>query len=186
MAASANPGYDPKEIQDLKEEIRSGGHSFVYTNDPDLDEPAGDEYAHFQFVGTHEGKDVIYDAVIYTLRLHHSSLVYEEAERRATKEYPLYIPLDQRDETYQPNDDMDEEVELLITEIIEEIEENEEIKVTEHIEIDTESEYGVELDICLNVEAVTDEVIDTFVNQFNTNKVELDPTLYSFKSLEEE
>ena len=130
---------------------------------------------------------MIFDAVLYTLRLHHSSLVYEEAERRATQEHPLYVPIDQRDETYQANDEIDEEVELLITEIIEEIEENEEIKVTEHLETEVNAEEGtVELDICLNVEALDDQVVEQFVKEYTAGRLELDPTLYSFHSLDEE
>lgn len=187
MPTAENSGYDYSAIQQLKEEIRQGGHSFVYTEDPDLDEPTGDEYAHFQFVGNHEGKEVIFDAVLYTLRLHHSSLVYEEAERRAMQEHPLYVPIDQRDEAYQANDEIDEEVELLITEIIEEIEENEEIKVTEHLETEENLEEAtIELDICLNVEALSDQVIEKFVTEFNSGQLNLDPTLYSFHSLDEE
>lgn len=186
MPTAENSGYSSTDIQQLKDEIRSSGHSFIYTEDPDMDEPTGDEFAHFQFVGVHEGKEVIYDAVLYTLRLHHSSLVYEEAERQAMQEHPLYVPLDQRDETYQANDEVDEEVELLITEIIEELEENEEIKVTEHLETEYSEEGSVELDICLNVEAVNDEVIESFIKNFTSGQLELDTTLYSFKSLEEE
>ncbi|MBO9640382.1 hypothetical protein [Siphonobacter aquaeclarae] len=186
MPSVENSGSSAPDIQKLKDDIRQGGKSFVYTEDPELDEPTGDEFAHFQFVGQHEGKETVFDAVVYTLRLHHSSLVYEEAERRATKEHPLYVPLDQRDETYQPNEEMDEEVELLITEIIEEIEENEEIKVTEHIETEVSDPNVVELDICLNKDAVTEDVIEQFVRDYNAGTLSLDPTLYSFKSLEEE
>lgn len=186
MPASLNPGYDPEEIRHLREECRKAGRPFVYTPNEDLDEPTGDEFAHFQFVGRHQNREVIYDAVMYTLRLHHSSIVYEEAERRAARSFPLYVPLDMRDETYKANEDLDEEVELLITELIEEIEESEDIKVQEHLELDTAADYGIDLDVCLNVEAVTDEVIENFIRNFNANALRLDTTLYSFKSEEEE
>jgi hypothetical protein len=186
MSAPRNPGYDPAEIQHLRDECRNSQRSFVYTPNEDLDEPTGDEFAHFQFVGHHSGREVIFDAVMYTLRLHHSSLVYEEAERRAARSFPLYMPVDMRDETYKANEDLDEEVELFVTELIEEIEEAEEIKVQEHIELDTSAEYGIDLDVCLNVEAVTDDVIEKFIREFNDNTLKLDPTLYSFKSVDEE
>jgi hypothetical protein len=186
MPAVANPGFDPLEIKQFKEECRRENRSFLYTTDEEIDEPTGDEFAHFQFVGTYEGKEVIYDSVMYTLRLHHSSLVYEEAERRAVKAFPLYVPLDMRDETYQANEDLDEEVELLITELIEEIEDTEEIKVQEHLELDPEVKYGVELDVCLNVEAIDEAVISRFITEFNDGTLSLDNTLYAFKSEEEE
>lgn len=186
MPAVANTGFDPQEIQQFKEECQRENRVFLYTTDEEIDEPTGEEFAHFQFVGQYEGQEVIYDSVMYTLRLHHSSLVYEEAERRAVKAFPLYTPLDMRDETYQANEDLDEEVELLITELIEEIEDSEDIKVQEHIEVDTEVKYGVELDICLNVEAIDDDVITQFITDYNAGTLQLDSTLYAFKSEEEE
>jgi hypothetical protein len=186
MPAVANSGFDPHEIKQFSDECHRENRSFLYTTDEEIDEPTGDEFAHFQFVGSYEGREVIYDAVMYTLRLHHSSLVYEEAERRAVKAFPLYVPLDMRDETYQANEDLDEEVELLITELIEEIEDSEDIKVQEHLEVDPDVKFGVELDICLNVEAIDDAVIEKFITDYNAGTLRLDSTLYAFKSEEEE
>ncbi len=181
-----NAGYDPKEIAQLKAECEQEGSDFVYFEDEeDMGHPT-DEYAHFQFVGTHEGAEVIYDAVIYTLRLHHSSMVFEAAEKKAIKTYPLYVPFDNRDENYKRNEQLDEEVELLITELIEEIEENEEVKVTESIEIDYDFEYGIGLDVCLNVEEIDDDVVENFISDFKAGTLKLDDTLYSFHSTEEE
>src|SRR3712207_7946942 len=45
----------------------------------DENDENSDEYAHFYFIGKFEGKDVIYDTAIYTLRLHHESELYEIA-----------------------------------------------------------------------------------------------------------
>jgi hypothetical protein len=42
------------------------------------------------------------------------------------------------------------------------------------------------LDISLNVEEITQEVIEKFISDFNAGTLELDPTLYSFTSEEEE
>ncbi|MFN8355966.1 MAG: hypothetical protein U0Y10_16040 [Spirosomataceae bacterium] len=186
MNQAKNLGYDPSEIQLLKDECKAARSNFVYVEDSEFEEPNGDEYAHFQFVGTHEGAEVIYDAIMYTLQMHHSSIVYETAERRAQKAYPLYVPLEMRDETHIENEELDEEVELVITELIQEIEENEEVKVLEHVEIDKNTDYGIELDICLNVPEITDEVIRKFINDFNQNTLQLDPTLYSFKTEDED
>jgi len=90
--------------------------------------------------------------------------------------------LDERGPGYKIKPEEEEEAEELITELIEAIEEEEEVKVKEHLEIDTEFEYGVGLDACLNVEAVTEEVITDFVNNFNKGTLKLDTTLYSFRN----
>jgi hypothetical protein len=181
-----NDGYDPKEIAQLRQECENEGSTFVYFEDEEDFGHSADEYAHFQFVGDYKGQEVIYDAVIYTLRLHHSSLVYEAAEKKAIKQFPLYVPIENRDDSYQANEAMDEEVELMITELIEEIEENEEIKVAENVEIDEDFEYGVGLDVCLNVEEIDDEVVEKFIEDFLGNKLELDKTLYSFTTADED
>lgn len=185
MTTKKNLGFDPEEIQILKKECTESEQSFMYFEDEDLNEPNGEEFAHIHFVGQYEGKEVIYDCVIYTLRLHHGSLVYEAAEQKAIKAFPLYIPIENRDETYQANEALDEEVEVMILEFIEEIEETEEIKVQEHIEMDVEFDYGIGLDVALNVDEIDDEVIEKFVKEFNAGNVKLDQTLYSFKSEEE-
>jgi hypothetical protein len=181
-----NDGYDPSEIALLKKECENEGSTFVYFEDEEDFGHSADEYAHFQFVGDFKGEEVIYDAVIYTLRLHHSSLVYEAAEKKAMTQFPLYVPMENRDETYQANEALDEEVELMITELIEEIEENEEIKVAENVEVDEDFEYGVGLDVCLNVEEIDDEVVENFIAKFLSNTLELDKTLYSFTAEDDE
>jgi spore cortex formation protein SpoVR/YcgB (stage V sporulation) len=94
--------------------------------------------------------------------------------------------MENRDDNYVANDALDEEVELLITEFIEEIEENEEIKVAESVEIDEDFEYGVGLDVCLNVEEIDDEVVEKFIADFLADQLNLDKTLYSFTTEEDE
>ena len=129
---------------------------------------------------------MIYDALIYTLRLHHSSMVYEKAVEQAQKEYPNYLPLDERSPSYKMNKEDEEQAEELITELIEAIEEDEEVKVKEHLEVETDFEYGVGLDACLNVEAITDDLVTRFIENFNGGRLKLDPTLYSFSSAEDD
>jgi hypothetical protein len=183
MSLKSNPGLDPKEIEQLKKECIEAGKKFVYFEDELNDEPDHvEEFVHVQFIGNYQGQEAIYDAVIYSLRLHYNSIVYETAERKALKTYPLYVPMENRDETYEANDEMDEEVELYITELIEEIEENEEVKLSEHLEIDENFEYGIGLDVCLNVEEVNDQVVTKFVDDFLAGTLKLDPTMYSFKT----
>ncbi|WP_337040762.1 hypothetical protein [Emticicia sp. 17c] len=175
-----NAGFDPKEIAQLKEECKQEGQNYVLFDDEDGMGDSG-EFAHFQFVGKYNGNEVIYDAIMSTLRLTHSSLVFEEAEKRMKKSYPNYVEVEKR----KPNYKVDEDMELMMEEIIEELEEEEMIQVAEYIEIDEDFEYGIGLDVALNVEEIEDEIITKFVNDFNAGTLQLDKTLYSFTSEEE-
>jgi len=181
-----NEGYNPEEIRLLKEECVEEGTIFIHCDDEDESMADSGELAHVQFVGNYKDHEVIYDAIIYTLRLHHSSLVYEKAVEQAQKVYPNYLPLDERPANYKISPADDEEAEELITELIESIEEEEEVKVKEHLEIEPDFDYGVGLDACLNVEAITDEVITKFIQEFNAGKLKLDTTLYTFSSAEDD
>lgn len=176
-----NLGFDPEEIQMLKEECAEEGSVFVLVED-EIELSDSGEMAHFQFVGMYEGKEVIYDAVINTLQIYHNSLVYEEAEKKVSAIFKDFLPLDQRPEGYQPN----EEAEILLEELIEEMEEEETIKVAEYIEIDPTFEYGIGLDVGLNVPEVTVEVIEKFIEDFTAGTLNLDKTLYSFSLTDDE
>jgi len=182
-----NPGFDPDEIAQLKTECKAERSNFIYVEDElEEDEDENSEHAHVQFVGFYQEKEVIYDALIYTLRLHHSTLVYDAALERVQKEIPGYISRDERDGTENISEEDDEEAELLLTEFIEEIEENEEITVREHVEIDDEFDYGVGLEVGLNKTEINDKVINDFIIRFNSGRLQLDPTLYSFTGSEDE
>jgi hypothetical protein len=188
MGTYKNEGFEPATIQLLKEECKEEGSSFVYVEDEDddLEVLNSGECVHIQFVGKHKDSEVIYDAIIYTLRLHHSSLVYEMAMEKVKKSFPQYIPVEERKPDYRIDAELEEEIELFLTELIEEIEETEAVKVQEHIEIDHEFEYGISLDVCLNVEEISEEVIEDFIAQFNSNTLKLDKTMYSFTNDEPE
>ena len=101
---------------------------------------------------------MIYDAVIYTLRLHHESELYEIAEHRAAQHFPEYKKISY-DEDENGNmetlDPLAEEIGLFMAEVIMELEEEETVKVKEHVELDSNSEFGVSLDIGLHVEKIT-------------------------------
>lgn len=181
-----NPGFDPEEISKLKAECQAEGTNFVYVEDEFEDDESIDEHAHVQFVGTYKGEEVIYDALIYTLRLHHSALVYDAALERLQKQIPGYLPPDERDSDTEVDPEVEEEAELILTELIDEIEESEEIKVQEHVEIESDFDYGIGLEVGLNVEMVDDKVITDFIKRFTANQLNLDPKVYSFRSEEEE
>jgi hypothetical protein len=181
-----NPGFDPEEIAQLKEECKAENSNFIYVEDEFEDDDDNNEHAHVQFVGTYKDQEVIYDALIFTLRLHHSTLVYDEALERLKKEMPNYVSPDERPANYKISDEQEDEAELLLTEFIEEIEENEEITVREHVEVDDQFEYGVGLEVGLNKTEINDKIISDFIKAFTAGKVELDPTMYSFTGSEEE
>jgi hypothetical protein len=180
-----NKGFEPAEIEKFRIHLAKIGKPYSIVDSEDN----SDEYVNFRFIGMFEGKEVIYDAVIYTLRLHHNSEVYELAEHLAAKRIPNFKPIryDEDDEgNMKALSPQDEELGLLLAEIIAEIEEEESVKVQEHVEIDDTADYGIALDAGLNVEEVTDGVIKKFISDFNDDSLNLDPTLYSFVTQEEE
>ena len=182
-----NPGFDPDEIAQLKRECKAERSTFIYVEDEfDEEEEENNEHAHVQFVGMYKNAEVIYDALIYTLRLHHSTLVYDKALERLKNQMPDYVTPDERLAHEAVDEAADEEAELLLTEFIEEIEENEEIKVKEHVETDTDFEYGIGLEVGLNREEIDEKVISEFVALFNADRLQLDPNVMSFSSEDEE
>lgn len=181
-----NPGFDPEEIKKLQAECQQEGRNFIYVEDEFDEDESIDEHAHVQFVGSYEGKDTIYDALIYTLRLHHSALVYDVALERLQQQIPGYLPPDERSSDVQVDPEQDEEAEFVLTELIEEIEDNEEIKVQEHVDLESDFDFGIGLEVGLNVDAIDDEIISDFITKFNANQLKLDTSIYSFKSEEEE
>jgi hypothetical protein len=179
-----NPGFDPKEIENMRDAIKQSEHNYITVPSEDNN----DDYQHFRFVGKYEAKDVVYDAVIYTLKLHHASEVYEMAEHKAAQKFPNFKPIKfQEDENgdLASLDDIEEEIGLYIAEMIDDLEEDEIVKVMEHVDMDSGCEYGVGLDIGLNADEVTPSVIDKFIQDFNEDTISLDETLYSFQSNEE-
>jgi len=67
-----------------------------------------------------------------------------------------------------------------------ELEEEEAVKVQEHVDMDNHVDFGIALDIGLQVESITPEVVEKFINDFNNDTIQLDDTLYSFQTTEEE
>jgi hypothetical protein len=186
MATYKNDGYNPEEIAALNEECRETGRSFVYVEDDDDDVYDSGECVHIQFVGSENGQAVIYDGLVYTLRLHHSSMVYEMAVNQIRKTYPDYLPPEDRAPGYSISAAREEEIEEELTEVIDELEETEAVKVQEHVELDHDFDYGIGIDVALNAEIITDLVLEDFIQKFNKNTFKPDTTLYSFRSEEEE
>jgi hypothetical protein len=176
-----NKGFDPATIERYRAKMQALGQVYCM----DEEDEATDEYAHFCFIGLFEGKEVIYDTVIYTLRLQHESELFEIAEHRAANHFPQYKKI-----TYEEDengnlaalDPLEEEIGLYIAEVIMELEEDEAVKVKEHVDLDQHSDFGVALDVGLHVEKITAREIEKFIKDFNEDNLQLDDTLYSFQT----
>ncbi len=180
-----NPGFDPETVAQLKAELQETGMSFKIIPD----EENSEEYVNFYFVGTYEGKEVIYDTALYTLRLHHASEVYELAEHEAAKKFPNFKAINYEEDengNLKPLTPEEEEIGWFITELIMEMEEEETVKVQEFLDIDTHHDYGIGLDVSLNVDEIDEQVIAKFISEFNEDTLILDDTLYSFMTEDED
>ncbi len=180
-----NQGFLPETIDALKKELSMSKKTFKIIPD----EENSDEFANFYFIGMYEGKEVIYDAALYTLRLHHASEIYELAEHEAAKKFPNFKGIKYEEDengNLKPLTSEEEEIGWFITEIIMDLEEEEAVKVQEFIDIDTNHDYGIGLDAALNVDFIDEAVITKFVKEFNEDTISLDETLYAFQSEVEE
>ena len=182
---STNKGFDAAVIEDYRQRIRKAGSNYL----PVESEDNSDEYRHFYFIGMYEGKEVIYDAALYTLRLHHNSELYEIAEHKAARHFPEFKRIRYREDEngdLQALDDLEEEIGLFMAEVMMELEEEGEVKVQEFIDLDTNLDFGIGLDAALNVDKITNDVIKNFVNEYNDDSLRLDDTLYTFMTEDEE
>lgn len=166
-----NKGFDTAVIADYKRRIQSEGRSYLLSTE---DENT-DECSRFYFVGKHEGREVVFDAVLYTLRLQYESELFEIAEQRAAHRFPGYP-----DETI--SEKAEEEIGMFIAEVIVTLQEEGEVQVQEHVELDEDTEFGIGIDAGLHVDEITPEVITRFITQFNDDKLDLDPLYYSFQT----
>lgn len=187
METLINKGYDSQVIADFIKKVNAKDqHYLVDESDDDNNE----EYLHFYFLGKNDsGSEVIYDAVMYTLRMQHESEMFEIAEHKAAQHFPDYKKI-----AYEEDENGDlstlnsreEEIGLYMAEVILELEEEETVKVQEHVDMDNHVDFGIALDIGLHVEAITHEVVEKFIGDFNSDNLQLDDTLYSFQTSEEE
>jgi hypothetical protein len=176
------PVYSQEEI---KSKIISSGKSFIQLNEEDNT----DEYVQFNFLGKYNGEEVVYDAIMYTLRFHYESELFEIAEHEAAKHFPQYKKINYEEDengNMKALDDLEEEIGLFMAEVIMELEEEGQIKVKEHVDIDNHLDSGIGLDVGLNVEKITPTLINKFIKEFNEGTLQLDTTLYSFQTEDQE
>ncbi|MBX2966682.1 MAG: hypothetical protein KF845_11080 [Cyclobacteriaceae bacterium] len=181
MKQAENKGYKPEIIQEYRNRMDALNKSYLLDN---TDEHS-DEYAHFFFIGMDEDKPVIYDAVMYTLRLQHESELFEIAEHRAAQHFPDYKKISYEEDengNLESLDDVEEKIGLFMAEVIMELEEDGQVKIKEHVDMDRHVDFGIALDIGLHTESITPVVIEKFIRDFNEDALNLDPTLYSFQT----
>src|SRR5688500_16137936 len=176
-----NKGFDPQMMQEYKDKMKASATAWL----KDEEDEHNDEYTHVYFVGLYEGKEVIYDTVMYTLRLQHESELFEIAEHRAAQHFPEYRKI-----TYEEDengnlaalDPLEEEIGLYIAEVIMELEEEEAVKVKEHVDLDVNTDFGVALDVGLHRDKLSSAEIEKFIRDFNEDNLHLDEHLYSFQT----
>lgn len=179
---NTNPGFDPAIIAEHR--ARMQGKSYLLIEDDD----ASDEYQHFYFVSNREGKEVLVDTVLCTLRLEHERQLYEIAEEKAFEQFPAYK---QWLEAEQPATDaaaqqMEEEVGLFIADVMMGLQDEDSVKVQEYVEEVEDAELGIGLDVALHRDRITPQVIEKFIADYNADALVLDDTLYSFQTEEED
>ncbi|MBD8490723.1 hypothetical protein IFO69_18365 [Echinicola sp. CAU 1574] len=176
-----NDGFKPETIDAFKAELKASKKPFKIVPS----EGNSDEFVNFYFVGMYEGREVIYDAALYTLRLHHSSEIYELAEHKAAQKFPNFNGINYEEDengNLKPLNSNEEEIGWFITEIIMELEEEEAVKVQEFIDLDTNHDYGIGLDVALHIDHVDEAAILKFIKEFNDDTIKLDETMYAFQS----
>ncbi|TXI68089.1 MAG: hypothetical protein E6Q41_04635 [Cyclobacteriaceae bacterium] len=161
---------DKELIARIKQKL---GSDLFYIDDED--EPT-DECVHFYFLANQQGEEVVCDCVLYTLRLHHESEMHEEAEARVAEKLEQYLKSKDSESANQ-----EEEIGMMMAEILVELEEEEAIKVQEHVELDSANPAGLGIDVGLNVPVISNEVITKFISEFKAGTVRLDEALYSFQ-----
>ncbi len=158
-----------EEIARVKAECKAAGKSFLLT---DLSAEEKD-WANFLFVGEYKGAEVVYDAFIYTLEMEFFSRVYEDAIKEVIKLNPQYAESDFELEEGR-------HVELM-EDFAQDLCKDEDYQVSEFIETDEDSEYGIAMDICLNQPEINEEVIEKFVKDFTNHSLKMDKSWYSFE-----
>jgi len=182
---TSNLGFDPAEIEQFKEELSNSGKPFQFVEE---EEVSGD-MAEFMFIGSYEGRPVIYDCLLGTLQLAYESNLLEMAEAKAKEKFPDYkgfdFEIDERGNGVA-HEEESEEVEEYKAYAMYEIEEAGAANVAESVDLDSDFEFGIGLEVYLNLPEITETVIVKFIDEFNSGTLKLDPVAYSFESDDEE
>ena len=180
-----NHGYSTAAIEKLRTEMAQTGRIFQYIDEDEL----SSEMAEFMFIGQHQGKPVIYDCMLGTLRMAYESNLDEMAEAKALQKYPDYKGFEfdiDEDGNAVASEEYNEEVEQYKAYCMYELEDSGEANIAEYVVVDENFEFGVGLEAYLNVPEITEDVIEMFITNFNANTLRLDPVRYAFESDDEE
>lgn len=182
---SFNPGFDPDTIEKYRQSMKTDARNFIAIEEDNNT----DEYFRFYFIGQYEGKPVIFDTVLTTLRFEYESELFEIAEERASVKFPEYDLIKREVSmkgTVEALNEKEEEIGVYIAEVILELQEEDEVKVQEHLDIDTSADFGINIHVGLFAEKITSQVVEKFIQDFNQDKLELDDTFFSFQTEDDE
>ena len=163
-----NKGLEQSEVARVKKRCEEAGRNFIYNTDEERDE----NFAHFFFVGQHEGEEVVFNGFMYSLEMEYISTLYDEAQSILIERVPEFKEEDFESESA--------EVLAQIESVVAELEDSGEIQVQEFVEVDSSVEYGIGINVCLNLLEITDEDISAFVKGYTEDTLKLDTTSYSF------
>lgn len=185
MISVENGHFSEQVIKNIKEQLQSTDQNYVINHSDENNE----EFVNFFFEGSHDGNPVIFDAALYTLRLYYNSELYEIAEHKAAQRFPEFAKINyEEDENGDLKElsSIEEEIGLFMTEVILDLEEEGNVRVQEHVEIDPNLDMRVGLDVGLYVTKITPEVIADFVSRYKAGELQLDQTTYTFEIDEED
>lgn len=163
-----NKGLEQSEIERIKGLCQSAGRNFVYNTDEERDE----NFVHFFFVGEHEGKPVVFNGFMYSLEMEYISTLYDAAQSVLMERTPEFTEEDFESESAE----IIEQIEAVVSEL----EDAGDVQVQEFVEVDDSVDYGIGVNVCLNLLDITDEDVAGFVKSYTEGTLELDQTNYSF------
>lgn len=181
-----NQGTNQNEILKLKNEFAETGKPYRFVDEDEVSE----EMAEFFFIGNYEGREVILDCLLGTLRLAYESNLLELAEKRTKEKFPEFrgfdFEIDEQGNAIGEDYEESEEIEAYKAFVMYEIEEAGDANVAESVSYDESFEYGVGMEAYLNVPEINEEVLLRFISDFNSGNLKLDPVRYSFESEDDE
>ncbi|MCX2742229.1 hypothetical protein OO013_00050 [Mangrovivirga sp. M17] len=160
-------------MKDIIDRIKKEKKAYLMNEEEDN----SPEYANFFFLTDKNGEEELVNAVLYTLEMYYQSEVFAKAEEETLKRHPEYAKMQKGKELPEHKT---EEIEMFLTEVMDQIEEDGEIQVSEHIYEEYEDEVLM-VEAGLNIPEVSESEIVNFINKFNNDEISLDDSLYSFE-----
>lgn len=160
-----------EHIEQVKKALAKAGKPFVYNPEEELDDE--NQTASILFITQKNGKEYLVDGFVMTSRFHYHMEVMDEAEAQLLKKYPKLQGKDYVDFSEEQQDELDS--------LMDELYEQETIHVQEFIEENIEEdEQFIELEVGLNREELTPQILEQLVKDYIAGNVKLDTTALSF------